>query len=278
MISASSRCIALGAALAFAGTAGAAGRAVPDAAALYHDYCSVCHGDRGDGRSRARQGLVPPPRDFTAPGLAASLSRERMIEVTLHGKPGTAMVGWQSRLGRREAEAIVDYLRTTFMRTGAAPAATRAASGMAAPLPDGLHGDVVAGKTFYESNCATCHGVGGAGDGPRAYFIFPKPRNFLGREARAALNRPALFRATRDGVAGREMPAWSKVLSDQEIANVSEYVFQAFIRSGARPPGRAAHGNPASRATPPKLPTQILPSARLAIEKTLLANSPSRVV
>jgi mono/diheme cytochrome c family protein len=35
----------------------------PDA--LYHNYCSVCHGDRGDGNSRARNSLVPPPRDFT---------------------------------------------------------------------------------------------------------------------------------------------------------------------------------------------------------------------
>ena len=29
-----------------------------DAAALYHDYCSVCHGDKGDGKSHAMQGLV----------------------------------------------------------------------------------------------------------------------------------------------------------------------------------------------------------------------------
>ena len=38
-----------------------------DANTLYHDYCSVCHGDKGDGNSHAKQGLVPPPRDFTTP-------------------------------------------------------------------------------------------------------------------------------------------------------------------------------------------------------------------
>ena len=31
----------------------------PDA--LYHNYCSVCHGDRGDGRSRAQNSQKPPP-------------------------------------------------------------------------------------------------------------------------------------------------------------------------------------------------------------------------
>jgi mono/diheme cytochrome c family protein len=32
------------------------------------------------------------------------------------------------------------------------------------------------------------------------------------------------------GKTGSEMPAWSKVLSKQEIADVSEFVFQTFIR------------------------------------------------
>ena len=34
-------------------------------ALLYHNYCSVCHGDKGDGRSRATGSLSTPPRDFT---------------------------------------------------------------------------------------------------------------------------------------------------------------------------------------------------------------------
>jgi mono/diheme cytochrome c family protein len=223
----------------FAAAVSAAAPAKSNAANLYHDYCSVCHGDRGDGRSRARQGLVPPPRDFTEPGLAASMTRERMIGAVLNGVPNTAMVGWKTRLSRAEAEAIVDHMRSTFMRAAAsgkmatATAAVSAPKAMAAvPSPTNLRGDIKAGQAFYDANCATCHGVKGDGQGPRAYFIFPKPRNFLSREARAALTRPVLFRATKQGVPGREMPAWGKVLSDQEIADVSEYVYRSFIRGG----------------------------------------------
>lgn len=231
------RIVLLCGALATSAASSAAGPATIDAAGLYHDYCSVCHGDRGDGRSRARQGLIPPPRDFTTPGLAATMTRERMIDAVLNGRAGTAMVGWKTRLGHSEAAAIVDYMRARFMR--AVPGAPPPASVPAVQAPPAApRGDAQAGKTFYETNCATCHGLQGDGNGPRAYFIFPKPRNFLSRESRAALNRVALFRATKHGVAGREMPAWGKVLDDQQIADVAEYVYRAFIRPGAaRPSG-----------------------------------------
>jgi len=226
--------------------------AAPDGASIYHDFCSVCHGDRGDGQSRARHGLVPPPRDFTIPGLSESLARSRMLEAVRNGIAGTAMVGWKTRLSDTESAAVVDYIRTRFMRAKSPPAArpptlptekhvaTRAPSAAAnpsdAPFPNGLKGDAAAGRLFYNDNCATCHGKRGDGNGPRAYFIFPKPRNFLDPPVRQALNRPALFRATKNGVIGREMPAWGKVLNDQQIADVAEYVYRSFLRSPANVP------------------------------------------
>ena len=85
----------------------------PDA--IYHNYCSVCHGDRGDGRSRARASLVPPPRDFTDFKASRELTREAMIVITREGKPGTAMVGWKTQLRDPEIEAVVDYIRVRFM-------------------------------------------------------------------------------------------------------------------------------------------------------------------
>lgn len=322
-------------------------------AALYKEHCAVCHGDRGDGQTRARSGLNPPPRDFTSEAAAIELSRERMITSVTHGRPGTAMVAFEGRLSEREIESIVDYIRTEFMpkpkakraageslgkaiytqhcavchgdkgsgamwtqaslnpaprnftavdpnvftrermiasvtlgRPGTAMMSfrkrlspkeieavvdyirttfiTRAASaagapsssphaphgghgampGMASaapqapvkpadmslPLPNGLKGDFAKGRTFYLSNCADCHGAEGNGRGPRSHFIEPRPRNFLGDEARARLNRPALFEAISKGVAGTPMPAWNKVLDAQTIADVAEYVFSAYVR------------------------------------------------
>ena len=104
---------------------------------------------------------------------------------------------------------------------------------MAAGLPDGLTGDARRGAAFYLANCLACHGARGDGAGPRAYFINPRPRNFTEAASRARFNRVALFTAISDGRLGSEMPAWSTVATAQQIADVAEYVFQAFVQPGA---------------------------------------------
>ena len=319
--------VVLATASAYLATAQATEREAP---ALYHDYCSVCHGDEGDGRSRARGSMVPPPRDFTSPDAAIELDRGRMLDAVLNGRPGTAMAAWRHQLSPAEAEAIVDYIRNVLMRPIASetaeesrrlyaencsvchgddgrgakwtlrnmnppprnftlPAAAReldrdymlrtvtygkantAMPGFETQLsseqigkivdyvrgafmriqhsertdpnvpsrpaladtryPNGVEGDYDAGMAFYIANCSTCHGIHGDGKGPRAYFILPKPRDFRHPASRHELDRARLFRAIAEGTRGSEMPAWDKVLTPQEIANVAEYVFQAFIQA-----------------------------------------------
>lgn len=243
--------------IVFSMSAVAAGGIQPDL--LYHNYCSVCHGDKGDGNSRARNSLKPPPRDFTQPGQA---NRDAMVQIVTHGKPGTAMVGWKTQLSGAEIEAVVDYVRTRFVSGPASPGlppvagvsgihahggrASPPAAGvsvaepvvrrlptvrvdMSLPYIGGLKGAASQGKAFYDENCATCHGVKGDGQGPRAYFIRPVPRDFLSDEARMTLNRPALQAAISAGRLGTEMPAWSKVINEQQIVDVAEYVLQSFI-------------------------------------------------
>lgn len=213
---------------------------------IYHNYCSVCHGDKGDGRSRARASLNPPPADFTTPQSRQEMTRERMIAAVVAGRPGTAMTPWSSQLSTREIEAVVDYIRDTLATGKAAPAAgvsgtsahggrTRdaASADMSLPYANKISGNAQRGKAFYVANCATCHGVLGDGKGPRAYFINPKPRSFIDGAARSTYNRPALFAAVSMGKPGSEMPAWSKVIDEQQIADVSEYVFRTFIHSAS---------------------------------------------
>jgi len=255
---------------------------------LYHEFCSVCHGDRGDGNSKAMKSLNPPPRDLTKVG---AMPREYLLHVITNGKPGTAMVGYKTRLNAEQLGALADYVHNEIINRSAAisagtisgisgtsgttsgtpgypatatapaqaprpaasvapgaapvppiaaplpgekPVAPDERADMKAPFPSGLKGDAVKGKEFYASNCAECHGQTGAGDGPRAYFIRPVPRNFTSERSRATLNRPAIYAATFFGRNGTEMPAWSKVLTEQEIANVSEFVFQSFIQPGQK--------------------------------------------
>ncbi len=232
---------------------GAAAAPSADAASIYHDFCSVCHGERGDGVSRASNSLFPSPRNFSSEVSRRELTRARMIFSVTYGRPNTAMAPWKSQLSEVQIAAVVDYVRRTFMNIDDE---VQPATASADPVDhgEGVHhhavptGDLAAyfaeaypaqldanrhnGETLYRQNCVPCHGQDGDGQGPRAYFILPKPRDFKHPAARASLNRPHLFESISKGEVGSEMPAWEKVLSDQQIADISEYVLRSFIRPG----------------------------------------------
>ena len=268
--------------------------------AVYTQNCSVCHGDKGSTAYWAKNGLNPPPRDFTGDEAKSILTRQRMITSVTHGRPGTGMQSFKSRLSAQEIKAVVSYIRYKFMGvapnqdtgrvprmqqndsasvsvtpaaaenrhesvpvapetpvTGGAsglaePPAGRAsphaggmpamagmgagaslrhedANDMTLPLPKGLTGNPVKGRDFFMKNCFTCHGIKGGGNGPRAYFNIPRPRDFTSPESRRVLNRPRIFDSIAKGRLGTVMPAWGKVLDDQQIADISEFVFRAFI-------------------------------------------------
>jgi len=61
--------------------------------------------------------------------------------------------------------------------------------------------------------------------------MIKKPKDFLTRDARTELVRPELFEYISEGVTGTTMPAWEKVLTSQQIANVAEYVYRAFLHA-----------------------------------------------
>ncbi|HIJ83574.1 MAG: c-type cytochrome [Magnetococcales bacterium] len=220
---------------------------------LYAENCSVCHGDNGETAVWAQSGLTPPPRNFTTAAARKELTYDRMVFSVRYGRPETAMPPWNGRLSEAQIHAVVKYIREAIMfKDGDAmvekskdkdghkdgqhgahnheqamdPAA------MSEPMPQGLQGNPEWGKRFYQANCAVCHGKDGDGRGPRSDFIDPKPRNFRHSASQHKYNRPHLFEAVAQGEMRTEMPAWNKVITPQEIANVSEYVFQTFIQPG----------------------------------------------
>lgn len=213
--------------------------------AVYSKHCIACHGERGEGVPQP--GANVPPRNFASPQARAELYRAKMIDAVTNGKSGTLMISYRAILKKREIESVVDYIDAILMVPDSQISGTKAHGGRmqdqapgssipgngradpTAPLPNGLKGDLAKGKAFYLGNCAECHGAKGDGQGKRAYFINPRPADFTSERMRSRLNRPAIFIFTAQGKLGTEMPAWNKVLSDQEIANVAEYVFKAYI-------------------------------------------------
>ncbi|HUL75160.1 MAG TPA: c-type cytochrome [Vicinamibacterales bacterium] len=63
---------------------------------LFQKYCTLCHGVRGDGQGLQREGLKPPPRDFTDPAWRQRTSPRRVYFAIREGVATTAMPSWKS--------------------------------------------------------------------------------------------------------------------------------------------------------------------------------------
>lgn len=211
---------------------------------IYRQHCAVCHGEKGDAKTLAAYALEPTPRDFTSPKARDELSRAHMIEVLNKGtvtKEGkrTPMVAWKEHLSREQIEAVVDYVIVTFM-DGKAASNDAAHSNdprhkghdhghiKAVNYPYGLKPDATRGNSIYTSNCATCHGANGDGRGNPERAGASKPRSFQEADFRAFANGFSLFSAVSRGPG--HTPSWDKKLSNQEVADVSEYVLRSFVK------------------------------------------------
>lgn len=213
---------------------------------IYTEFCSVCHGDYGQTGVWTQANMASAPRNFTSDRSRSNLARNRMIEAVSFGVPGKAMMPFASRLSPTEIESVVDYIRIELMAMplseslqefnassdkagNQTPGILNSADHMKKPYPGGMKGDPNEGRKLFVRNCFPCHGVNGDGKGPRAFFINPKPRNFISADSKRALNRPRIFKAVNNGLPGSVMPAWGKVFNQQQVTDVSEFVFRAFI-------------------------------------------------
>ena len=77
---------------------------------LYQKYCSVCHGEEGDGEGIMTNLMGITPMDHTNPNATNSLDNKELVESILNGK-GRFMPAWRGILSQDDVEALVSYIR-----------------------------------------------------------------------------------------------------------------------------------------------------------------------
>jgi DMSO reductase family type II enzyme heme b subunit len=117
-------------------------------------------------------------------------------------------------------------------------------TGALAPEPSA---DMIeAGKRVYFTKCVWCHGVDGAGDGPGADRLWPRPRNFnqgtfkIRHTASGELplfdaKKPVpgqndLFETVTHGLPGSAMPSWEGILTEEQRLQVLSFVTTQLVK------------------------------------------------
>ena len=80
------------------------------------------------------------------------------------------------------------------------------------------------GAKVFKTNCETCHGPLGHGDGPIGEALDPKPQNLA--ELQAVATDDYLYWRIADGKPGTSMPPWKNILTEEQI-----WQLLAFIRT-----------------------------------------------
>lgn len=213
---------------------------------LYGWYCLPCHGPdgAGDGPNAKRLGLRP--RDFTR-GLfrfKTSVPGEMPFDSDLYrtisaGIPAAFMPGF-THLSPKERWAIIAHFKT--LASAERPDGTRRNHFEAWPartpirIPPGPPTfDPRRAAGLYASACASCHGPGGAGDGPASAALqdsFGRPISVpdLRRGAvtfKAGSRAEDLFRVLTAGMPGTPMPSFAS-LPESDRWNLAYHVVSLY--------------------------------------------------
>jgi cytochrome c oxidase cbb3-type subunit 2 len=203
---------------------------------LYEQFCSGCHGVKGDGAGPAAAMLKTKPRNFTR-GMFKFVSTHSgtlptdgdLNRTLLRGIPRTSMPNW-NMLPEADRNSIIQYIKTFSTRWQENPTPTplsfSEAPGWIASPPS-----IAKGRAVYaRMGCANCHGTLGHGDGMSsatlvdAYGNKIEPFNFTDGVLKGGSTVKDIYRTFYTGLAGTPMPSFGGILSDDDNWHLVSYV------------------------------------------------------
>lgn len=169
---------------------------------IYEKLCDECHGADGRGRGARSGQLGITPADFTDPNIRNQVPLSWYFRATTNGVVGTAMLSWASQLNEQQRWDVTLY---TWSLASSDESIAR-------------------GRELYAQQCASCHGPGGLGDGPRAGSLETPPTPLADPRWLAGRSGDELLQAMSGDVAGLEHD-WSRELTEEERRAIIDYLW-----------------------------------------------------
>jgi len=168
-------------------------------AIVYKSYCSLCHGQKGDGKARATklygEGNLVIAMDKNEPEYYEKMVRYGGSSV---GR-SRYMPAWEEELSEEQLADVMEYLYV-------------------------IEQPETRGKAVFMTNCILCHGVKGNGKGRASKLYDPKPADLTRSDKNDTYKKMII---TNGGAAmGRSdvMPVWGLQLKEEEIDDVVAYL------------------------------------------------------
>jgi cytochrome c oxidase subunit II len=198
--------------------AGVVPQAMPSAMrglSLYGQWCASCHGERGEGTTRA-----------AAIGRRELLLDRSPVEVfqmtaTTKEQQGVRRVGAHEQGASMASKALIPHARYAQGWNEQERWDVVAALWSFGTTADRLD----LGQRLYLKNCAACHGERGAGDGPGGKHQPKKPADFTVARRMLAGTSALYTGKIRRGGMGTGMPYWGSIFTEQELTAVVDYLW-----------------------------------------------------
>lgn len=206
--------------------------------AVFFEYCSGCHGRRGDGRGPQSLNLKPKPQNLRNAQFVKYLTDDRMYSSISGGVRGTSMQAFEMMLSAEKRWNVIHYIRS-LTADGTLNLPNSIAYQAVAPdvvnpilLTDA---SLSTGRRIFRNYCANCHGAAADGNSLLAPNLIPAPRNLVAvtlwgeKPFIDYLSDARLYDSITNGVPGTSMLPWIGVLTDEERWHIVN-----FLRSEAK--------------------------------------------
>jgi len=199
---------------------------------VYVQYCSACHGERGNGAGPAADFLDPRPRDFTkglfklrTTATGEPPTTDDVLRTIARGIPGTGMPSFAFLSPTEQRNVAAYVLGLAFLLDEPEPAPIAKPGSPPATTDE----TIAQGKQLYfDAGCDSCHGPGGKGDGTEEMKDSDgrpiKARDFTTSPFRGGDERIDLYYRFTTGMDGSPMPAYGDSLEEAQRWALVDYV------------------------------------------------------